>query len=83
MNVTVDDVKNMVEISKNKNKEFVVYVPNKMLYDKLMKMFGELGIKWRNTESPTTKNYFTTYKTTTPTTYTSTVPSYFSYILGN
>lgn len=59
MNVTVDNVKNMIEISKNKNKEFVVHVPNKILYDKLMKMFGELGIKWGNTtESPTTKNYF-------------------------
>ena len=32
----------------------------------------------------TTKNYFTSYKTvTTPKTYTNTVPSYFSYILGN
>ena len=59
MNVTVNEIKRMVETSKNKNKEFVVYVPNKMLYDKLMKMFGELGIKWGNTESPTTtKNYF-------------------------
>lgn len=56
MNVTVNDVKNMIE--NNKNKEFVVYVPNKILYDKLMKMFGELGIKWLNTERPTTKNYF-------------------------
>ena len=55
-NVTVNEIKRMVE--NNKNKEFVVYVPNKILYDKLMKMFGEFGIKWGNTESPTTKNYF-------------------------
>ena len=55
-NVTVNEIKRMVE--NNKNKEFVVYVPNKILYDKLMKMFGELGIKWGNAESPTTKNYF-------------------------
>ena len=56
MNVTVDEIKHMVET--NKNKEFVVYVPNKILYDKLMKMFGEFGIKWGNKVSPTTKNCF-------------------------
>ena len=57
MNVTVNEIKRMVE--NNKNKEFVVHVPNKMLYDKLMKVFGELGIKWGDTgSSPTTKNCF-------------------------